>query len=57
MTFEISGRTLTMSVEWRGIGGPQPFRWFSSVTWTRASGSPHVAFDSVPQSGFARWPK
>jgi hypothetical protein len=53
----IHGRTVKLTVGWDSLGGPRPFRWIASATWSKqASGRSSYAFDYTPKKGFARYP-
>jgi hypothetical protein len=48
---------IRMRASWVDVGGPRPFGWLVSVSWTRdRAGSTSYAFDSLPVTGFARYP-
>jgi hypothetical protein len=53
----VEGAEIRLRVAWADLGGPRPFGWLSSVSWTRdRAGSTSYAFDSLPVTGFARFP-
>jgi hypothetical protein len=56
--FDISGRKIRLAIPWTDLGGPRPFNWIVSSSWT---GDPKkgtsYAFDSIPNSGFAGFPE
>jgi hypothetical protein len=45
---------VTLQVEPGYIGGPQPFEWISTVSWSGRDGD--YAFDVVPATGTERYP-
>lgn len=54
----IRGNTLEFEVPWAVIGGPAPFTWQSSSSWTRSTLlNTYYAFDSAPNYSRARFPK
>ena len=57
-TFEFSGNQASVTIPWDDLGGPGPFKWIATASWT---GNPDrgasYAFDSIPNRGFASFPK
>lgn len=55
--FAIGRRTVRVVVPWSELGGPRPFRWIASASWTGdPSKGTSYAFDSIPNRGFALFP-
>jgi hypothetical protein len=45
---------VALTIEPEYIGGPQPFGWISTVSWSGRGGD--YAFDVAPASGMERYP-
>ena len=56
--FDIAGKRVRFGIPWTDLGGPRPFNWIVSSSWT---GDPKkgtsYAFDSIPNRGFKGFPE
>ena len=55
--FEIKDKRMSLGIPWSDLGGPRPFNWIVSSSWT---GDPNegtsFGFDSIPDEGFEGYP-
>jgi hypothetical protein len=55
--FEIKGKRMTLGIPWSDLGGPRPFNWIVSSSWTGdADEGMSYGFDSIPDQGFEGYP-
>ena len=55
--FQIKGKKMTLGIPWSDLGGPRPFNWIVSSSWTGdADEGMSYGFDSIPDQGFEGFP-